>query len=256
MGCDLKHPPRKVALSISIHAPAWGATVGGLGCTVRILISIHAPAWGATQRAAIMAQVLKQFQSTHPRGVRLGCKVDDIFYKSISIHAPAWGATGKDKVVQKVSQFQSTHPRGVRPPTCTMLVGDRDFNPRTRVGCDLNSLYLASSSRFQSTHPRGVRLYHKMEQKCCKRFQSTHPRGVRRYNAGAVRFTPAISIHAPAWGATSMSSCSKAAISISIHAPAWGATATLERCPLRGVHFNPRTRVGCDVVTWLLSKLV
>ena len=98
---------------ISIHAPAWGSTVGGLGCTVRLLISIHAPAWGATQRAAIMAQVLKQ--------------------------------------------FQSTHPRGVRPPTCTMLVGDRDFNPRTRVGCDLNSLYLASSSRFQSTHPRGVR---------------------------------------------------------------------------------------------------
>ena len=171
-----------------------------------------------------MAQVLKQFQSTHPRGVRLGCKVDDIFYKSISIHAPAWGATGKDKVVQKVSQFQSTHPRGVRPPTCTMLVGDRDFNPRTRVGCDLNSLYLASSSRFQSTHPRGVRprgwnhKNHKNDfnprtrvgcdgkvkiyMRIVTRFQSTHPRGVRPVITPARLICSFIPIHAPAWGAT------------------------------------------------------
>ena len=149
-----------------------------------------------------MAQVLKQFQSTHPRGVRLGCKVDDIFYKSISIHAPAWGATGKDKVVQKVSQFQSTHPRGVRPPTCTMLVGDRDFNPRTRVGCDLNSLYLASSSRFQSTHPRGVRLQCPAVPRRRFLFQSTHPRGVRPLHWNDVPCAAFISIHAPAWGAT------------------------------------------------------
>src|SRR5699024_3794601 len=78
---------------ISIHAPAWGATIGmtfqdisavlfqftpprgGRPAPVKIskqglLISIHAPAWGATQDAA-----------------------DLHHHQIISIHAPAWGAT-------------------------------------------------------------------------------------------------------------------------------------------------------------------
>ena len=33
---------------VSIHAPAWGATVSVLFCLKRGLVSIHAPAWGAT----------------------------------------------------------------------------------------------------------------------------------------------------------------------------------------------------------------
>ena len=34
---------------VSIHAPAWGATVGERGKeAVMPLVSIHAPAWGAT----------------------------------------------------------------------------------------------------------------------------------------------------------------------------------------------------------------
>ena len=58
------------ALSISIHAPAWGATVHvvcGFGMSH---ISIHAPAWGATE------------QDEKPKVMT-----------QISIHAPAWGAT-------------------------------------------------------------------------------------------------------------------------------------------------------------------
>ena len=35
-------------LEISIHAPAWGATVPPIRVTVHGNISIHAPAWGAT----------------------------------------------------------------------------------------------------------------------------------------------------------------------------------------------------------------
>ena len=49
MGCD----PRSRILwfpvtSISIHAPAWGATINRGGEALNIEISIHAPAWGAT----------------------------------------------------------------------------------------------------------------------------------------------------------------------------------------------------------------
>ena len=59
---------------ISIHAPAWGATVYGYGPGHEEMISIHAPAWGATI-ANLTAQLVM----------------------GISIHAPAWGATGRDR---------------------------------------------------------------------------------------------------------------------------------------------------------------
>ena len=34
---------------VSIHAPAWGATIcANHSCIITISVSIHAPAWGAT----------------------------------------------------------------------------------------------------------------------------------------------------------------------------------------------------------------
>ena len=55
---------------ISIHAPAWGATPVFIRAAKLVCISIHAPAWGATL-----------YLITH---TKMGV---------ISIHAPAWGAT-------------------------------------------------------------------------------------------------------------------------------------------------------------------
>ena len=56
-----------------------------------------------------------------------------------------------------------------------------NFNPRTREGCDLFTIYLAHYYiRFQSTHPRGVRRDPLSFNTCCF----------------------VISIHAPARGAT------------------------------------------------------
>ena len=55
----------------------------------------------------------------------------------ISIHAPAWGATRTSK---------------------RLRLTRRNFNPRTRVGCDAYLDRLTYNRlRFQSTHPRGVR---------------------------------------------------------------------------------------------------
>ena len=58
----------------------------------------------------------------------------------------------------------------------------------------------------------------------------------------------AISIHAPARGATkdTAETCSRQ--SISIHAPARGATATASVGFARFVNFNPRSREGSDVL--------
>ena len=101
-------------VSISIHAPTWGATWDKDKRDAWVRISIHAPTWGATWCKGLSFSqtkfqsthprgvrheghkhndALKRFQSTHPRGVRR--RIDDgacVGFK-ISIHAPTWGAT-------------------------------------------------------------------------------------------------------------------------------------------------------------------
>ena len=121
---------------ISIHAPAWGATLLSASALETKLISIHAPAWGATGVPRPCGGA-REFQSTHPRGVRLRSQARRSPSHAISIHAPAWGATCAVACWQEERlAFQSTHPRGVRP-------SDVCFKP--------------IFSPFQSTHPRGVR---------------------------------------------------------------------------------------------------
>ena len=128
-------------------------------------------------------------------------------------------------------------------PTITLC-----FNPRTRVGCD--AIILPAWSPVRS-------------------FQSTHPRGVRRLAQMFQRERSVVSIHAPAWGATSSGrwircwrpgfnprtrvGCDPGGVpprgslqKVSIHAPAWGATRLRLGSRLRRFRFNPRTRVGCD----------
>ena len=56
--------------TVSIHAPAWGATFQGRGDDNLDAVSIHAPAWGATSAPSVL-----------------------ILERPVSIHAPAWGAT-------------------------------------------------------------------------------------------------------------------------------------------------------------------
>ena len=55
-----------------------------------------------------------------------------------------------------------------------------------------------------------------------------------------------ISIHAPAWGATRVHGHGRGQCHISIHAPAWGATPKRPTLGPPVLHFNPRTRMGCD----------
>ncbi len=80
-------------MKVSIHAPAWGATIPQLNLKVKSLVSIHAPAWGATRKAARDATDEERF---NPRA-RMGR--DHILFfvgqnpNLVSIHAPAWGAT-------------------------------------------------------------------------------------------------------------------------------------------------------------------
>ncbi len=57
-----------------------------------------------------------------------------------------------------------------------------------------------------------------------------------------------VSIHAPAWGATQRLCRTAQITDVSIHAPAWGATQKYWRNIGLMCRFNPRARVGRDVI--------
>ena len=62
-------------MSVSIHAPAWGATHAYHNVVLASDVSIHAPAWGATTITKFFTDIDASF---NPR-TRMGCD-----YKSVS----------------------------------------------------------------------------------------------------------------------------------------------------------------------------
>ena len=132
-------------------------------------------------------------------------------------HAPVRGATG--------ASFSRRSRAG-------------SFNPRTRVGCDIDRMDVqGGDSRFQSTHPRGVRRVCLCQLSAGRRVSIHAPAwGATRAGAHVGLHEACVSIHAPAWGATRTSYANSIKRAVSIHAPAWGATCA---------HSLPASR--CDV---------
>ena len=252
-------------MQVSIHAPAWGATgtylhlgLGGLfrstlprgerrggwcagqrtpcfdprsrvGSDVRRgrrdrrgAVSIHAPAWGATERL-FAALVIDR----------------------VSIHAPAWGATGIGCGSTSSRRFRSTLPRGERRPRWLRERACRSFDPRSRVGSDPAS--------GQTPCPR-----------CCFDPRSRVGSDILRASSGSestgfdprsrvgsdmtdAPLAPAlrVSIHAPAWGATSRLKPARRSILFRSTLPRGERRADCLGSPLNA-GFDPRSRVGSD----------
>ena len=76
------------------------------------------------------------------------------------------------------------------------------FNPRSREGSDLFTIRRILITSFQSTLPRGERPLTQSVPTWSAVFQSTLPRGERRELLTNDKLSEAISIHAPARGAT------------------------------------------------------
>ena len=106
------------------------------------------------------------------------------------------------------------------------------------------------SALFQSTRPRGAR-HCGVEVRLGGVAVSIHAPAWGATSQLSPRVeTRLVSIHAPAWGATHQRACQDGNVRVSIHAPAWGATGS-DR-PWTGCRgrFNPRARVGRDGRRW------
>jgi len=171
-------------------------------------VSIHAPARGATSLQAPKSTIIISF---NPR-TREGCDI----YRHQTSWRRSWFQSTHPRGVRhymghqpaSIRMFQSTHPRGVRRPAeCRRLARHRGFNPRTREGCD--SFSFISTPPPLSFNPR--------TREGCDGVWSPKVRGL------------AVSIHAPARGATGFCEDLDYLLHVSIHAPARGATKSYSR---------------------------
>ena len=190
--------------AISIHAPAWGATLQQLVSSTRFSISIHAPAWGATCAITYGGVTVYTFQSTHPRGVR---------------------RNGFSSRYHVGYDFNPRTRVGCDRSTTVSPAASSNFNPRTRVGCDnlgldkypifnisIHAPAWGATRLWQNriSHPRNFNPRTRVgcDQRRQRKISVTlhfNPRtrvGCDIYKLDNGRYIVAISIHAPAWGAT------------------------------------------------------
>mgnify|MGYP001324571216 CR=1 FL=1 len=155
--------------SVSIHAPARGATLPGQrGCLVLQSFNPRARAGRDSWRTINFTSTpsfnprARAGRDLSARGAALG--------SSVSIHAPARGAT-------KTGARRSGLGSG--------------FNPRARAGRDaLNRYFGTGIAAFQSTRPRGARRRYGKGLEDTLAFQSTRPRGARPQISLTARMSP------------------------------------------------------------------
>ena len=195
-------------MGISIHAPAEGATsLGGGGRFWSVyfnprsrggsdmvsdlwkhLRSVFQSTLPRRERRHLQrcCKSARKFQSTLPRRERQGGFRNILAENGISIHAPAEGATYCESVWDIDPVFQSTLPRRERHGIMAVIAHlSIYFNPRSRGGSDKQCA---------------------SQKKDLSRFQSTLPRRERPLLWNLFDSLSGISIHAPAEGATSMTS--------------------------------------------------
>ena len=144
----------------------------------------------------------RTFQSTRPRGARLGFRVIGRLFGQVSIHAPAWGATKKSRVLSE------RKPVSIHAPawgaTRTSLAYGFCFDVSIHAPAwGATSYWTRAGCPLRSFNPRA------------------------RVGRDDYQISPShggpVSIHAPAWGATGGFYYWWPGWHVSIHAPAWGA---------------------------------
>ena len=131
----------KAMVTISIHAPAKGATRQPRPLGKFKGISIHAPAKGATASGNGYYLFNRDFNPRSREGSDR--RIPSVYYQPyISIHAPAKGATiDVDCVVCPHCDFNPRSREGSDVKRQPTKIRYTDFNPRSREGSDWNLRY-------------------------------------------------------------------------------------------------------------------
>ena len=145
----------------------------------RISVSIHAPAGGATIANYIVANFYR-FQSTRPQGARPPIAFICSRIRMFQSTRPQGARLDSVRHIWTSLRFQSTRPQGARQNARFGVRYVERFNPRARRGRD--SYIFAKESRLGvSIHaPAGGATYHHDEYQLFWEFQSTRPQGARR----------------------------------------------------------------------------
>jgi len=123
-----------------------------------------------------------QFQSTRPRGARQKNTLISTLLLLVSIHAPAWGATAQRSTTSQIGLCFNPRARVGRDPVLQWFADVwGSFNPRARVGRDCGVISTKSSmSRFNPRARVGRDAQKVVKYGYISEFQSTRPRGARQ----------------------------------------------------------------------------
>ena len=212
------------AADVSIHAPAWGATWRPRRRrTPRRGFNSRSRMGSDTTRTASV-HTTRRFNSRSRMGSDMaGSGV--LTGSRVSIHAPAWGAT-LPQAPPPVQRHVSIHaPAWGATWRSVAAVSRWSFQFTLPHGERQDELAKAqerltgfnSRSRMGSDVPPRPVVHRRLVSIHAPAWGATTPRLPEPL--GLV-----VSIHAPAWGATCVLACSSMKRAVSIHAPAWGAT--------------------------------
>ncbi len=127
----------KGALSFNPR-PRVGGDLGNYPLPRHLSVSIHAPAWGATCLPGALCFCSRSFNPRPRVGGDLGQAGDSGRYHEVSIHAPAWGATFLSEESKRRARSFNPRPRvGGDSLRKKLSAFTNSFNPRPRVGGDL-----------------------------------------------------------------------------------------------------------------------
>ena len=195
-------PFKDCVFPVSIHAPARGATGKSIHAVLLIHVSIHAPARGAT-RDPDGKPTTKSFNSRAREGRDLARHYVAVRTKKFQFTRPRGARLRQAARRPAPPRFQFTRPRGARHV--------RGRPPLARVGVSIHApargatsgiSHTSGKGAFQFTRPRGARPAVQPAALAPYAFQFTRPRGARRVGGNRGRRIDAVSIHAPARGAT------------------------------------------------------
>ena len=149
-------------------------------------VSIHAPAWGATCTQVSNFSLMSRFNSRSRMGSDLASArfMDE---QAVSIHAPAWGATrgeAKDEAMFNVSIHAPAWGATQAKPTMSPAL-DR-FNSRSRMGSDVVDDAPESEVQVSIHAPAWGATSQARTNRSKAKFQFTLPHGERQELVGRV----------------------------------------------------------------------